>query len=281
MGLDQARAKSLAIWDEMAPGWERNSDYLWETGRKAGEWMIDKASPQPGETVLELAAGPGRTGFVAARLVGDDGKLISTDFSPRMVEVAEKTAAELGVANAEFRVMDAEKMDLPDASVDVVLCRWGYMLMMDPLAALRETRRVLKPGGRAAFSVWGSPQDNLWASIPGMVMVSLGKMEMPDPKTPGGIFSMGSRERIEELLRAAGFGSWEIEPIELAWEFRDEEEMWMFFREVAGAISVLLRDLDEASIAELRDALRAQMESFHGSDGYRLPGVALNALARP
>jgi ubiquinone/menaquinone biosynthesis C-methylase UbiE len=92
--------------------------------------------------VLELAAGAGDTGFAAA---SDAGRLLCTDFSPAMLDVARRRAGELGITNVEFRVLDAEHLDLDTASVDGVLCRLGYMLVADPAAALAETRRVLRP----------------------------------------------------------------------------------------------------------------------------------------
>ena len=79
-----------------------------------GEWLVDALDPQPGETVLELAAGVGDTGFAAARRLGPEGRLITTDFSDQMVEAARRRADELGVSNAEFRTLDAERMDLDD-----------------------------------------------------------------------------------------------------------------------------------------------------------------------
>jgi len=109
--------------------------------------MIRRLDPQPGDSVLELAAGLADTGLMAARLVGESGRVIATDFTPEMVSGARRRAEELGVQNAEFRVLDAERMDLGTDSVDGVLCRWAYMLMIDPPAAFAETRRVLRPGG--------------------------------------------------------------------------------------------------------------------------------------
>lgn len=278
--LDEARAKSKAIWDEMAGGWERRLDYIWEASRPVGEWMVSKLDPQPGQTLLDIAAGPGQTGFVAARIIGDKGKLISTDFAPEMLEVARRQAKKLGLSNVEFRIMDAEKMDLPDDSVDGVLCRWGFMLMIDPAAAFIQTRRVLRSGGRLAFSVWGPPAENPWATLPGMVMVQLGKLEMPDPDAPGGLFSLAEEARIEELVTGAGFGEVEIEPMPVTWRYADFEELWGFINDLAGAIAQVLRTLDEKGIDDVRKALRTQAESFRTGDGYAFPGLTLNAIAQ-
>src|ERR687896_1741169 len=107
--------------------------------------------PQPGETILELAAGTGDTGFDAAERLGAEGRLISSDFSPAMLDEAQKRGVERGVENVEYRVIDATKVALEDDSVDGVLCRFGYMLMTDVEAALSETRRGLRPGGKLAL----------------------------------------------------------------------------------------------------------------------------------
>ncbi len=175
MDLDQYRRASHETWEAMACGWERDRAFIWDVTRTVGERMVAALDPKPAEIVLELAAGTGETGFAAARMVGSDGRLFSTDFSPAMVEAARRRGAELGLENVDYRVLDAERMDLPDASVDGVLCRYGYMLMADPAAALAETRRVLKPGGRLSFAVVGAPDRNPWAAVPGRVLVELAR----------------------------------------------------------------------------------------------------------
>ena len=142
-----ARQQSRAAWGAVAPGWFAQREGLWKASRPVSEWMIRRLDPQPGDTVLELAAGLADTGLIAARLVGESGRVIVTDFTPEMVSGARRRAEELGVQNSEFRVLDAERMDLKTDSVDGVLCRWAYMLMIDPPAAFAETRRVLRPGG--------------------------------------------------------------------------------------------------------------------------------------
>src|SRR5205807_4379208 len=100
---------------------------------------------QPGQRVLELAAGPGDTGFMASELVSPAGTLISTDAVEPMLDVARERARAMGVSNVEFRRLDLQWIDLETASVDAVICRWGLMFASDPAAALQEIRRVLRP----------------------------------------------------------------------------------------------------------------------------------------
>ena len=166
MSGEDYRTTSLQAWRHVAGGWERRRAELSEQNEPVERLLVERLAPEPGQTILELAAGIGDVGYAAAARVGDEGRLISTDFAPEMVEGARRRAEELGLGNVEHRVMDAEAMDLPDASVDGVVCRFGYMLMADPARALRETRRVLRPGGRLSFATWAVPDRN-----PGLAMV--------------------------------------------------------------------------------------------------------------
>ncbi len=167
-------------------------------------WMIENAALQPGMTVVELAAGPGDTGFLAAELVAPGGTLISSDGADAMVEVARARAERLGITNAEFRRLELEWIDLETASVDVVLCRWGVMLTVDPAAALQEMRRVLKPIGKAVIAVWDTAEVNPWATIPTGVLIERGLAPPPDPDAPG-MFVLAAPGRLQEMLEDAGF----------------------------------------------------------------------------
>src|SRR5688572_16218266 len=155
---NEAHEKSKATWDEMAPGWERHREYMWNTTRHVAEWLVEHVGANEGDTILDIAGGPGDNGFLVAEKVGSTGKVIETDFAPQMVDVAKRRAAALGLSNVETRVLDAEAMDLPDDSVDGIVCRWGFMLMIDPRTAMQECRRVLKDGRTMALSVWGGPE---------------------------------------------------------------------------------------------------------------------------
>src|ERR1700757_321132 len=165
MDLQTYRETSLRTWDEMAPGWEDRREWILGITGAINGWLVALVDPQPGESILDVAAGTGDLGFMAAERVGAEGKVLCTDFSPEMVEAARRNGERRGLSNVEYRVLDAERMGLADNSVDGVLCRWGYMLMADPAVALRETRRVLRDRGRLAFSVWAAPERNPWASI--------------------------------------------------------------------------------------------------------------------
>jgi ubiquinone/menaquinone biosynthesis C-methylase UbiE len=272
---EEARRRSRDVWDAMAPGFQEQREALWSASRRVSEWMIRKLDPQPGDTVLELAAGLGDTGLMAASLVGETGRVIITDFAPEMVAAARRRAKEVGVQNAEFRTLDAERMGLETDSVDGVLCRWGYMLMIEPATAFAETRRVLRPGGRLAFSVWSGPDRNPGPSLVGRVLVEQGHIPPPDPEAPG-IFAMADQGRIRELVLGAGFAEPEIEEVSFRWSFADQNTYWRFLTEAAGAISLVLRALPPQAQATVRERAHEATRLFHSGEGYDFPAVCLN-----
>jgi SAM-dependent methyltransferase len=278
MEAEEYRRTSFEAWEAMAPGWERWRAQLEEALTPVREWLVRELAPQPGETMLELSAGPGDTGFAAAALVGERGRLISTDFSPDMVEVARRRGAELGLQNVDYRVVDAERIQLDADSVDGVLCQSGYMLMADPAAALTETRRVLRPGGRLALSVWSAPERNPWAAIGGRILVERGHIPPPEPGAPG-IFAMASEERTRGLLKGAGFTAVRTEEVPVQWTFRDIDEYERWVTEVAGAFAMVIRGLPEDERKALKSQLTEAFAPFVADGGYELPGVALCALA--
>jgi ubiquinone/menaquinone biosynthesis C-methylase UbiE len=201
-------------WERAAAGWGRRAQLIRDFGMPLSSWMIDHAGLKPGQRVLELAAGPGDTGFLAAGMIQPGGMLITSDGSQAMLDVARGRAQELGIENVEFRRLELEWIDLPTASVDVVMCRWGVMLVVDPEAALREARRVLVPGGRIVLAVWDQPELNPWATIPNRAMVELGHAEPPDPQAPG-MFALAAPGLLQTMLEAAGFLEAVVESVEL------------------------------------------------------------------
>jgi SAM-dependent methyltransferase len=242
------------------------------------EWLVEELVPRPGDTVLELAAGPGETGFGAAALIGEQGRLISTDFSPGMVEVARCHGAEIGLQNVDYRVMDAEHIELDPNSVDGVLCRFGLMLMANPGMVLAEVRRVLRRGGRLALSVWGAVERNPWAGIGAGLLIQQGHMPAPEPGAPGP-FSMGDQERLRELLEGTGFAPVHIEEVSVCFRFRSTNEFVSWASDTAGPFAKVILALSDGERDVLEAELRKAFRSFEAHGNYQLPGVSLCAVA--
>ena len=272
-----ARRQSRAAWGAVASGWHAQREVLWNATRPVSEWMVRRLGPQPGDTVLELAAGLADTGLIAARLVGEAGRVMVTDFTPEMIAAARRRAEELGVRNAEFRVLDAERMDLETDSVDGVLCRWAYMLMIDPDAAFAQTRRVLRPGGRLAFSVWAARERNPALSLVGTVLVELGHVAPPDPEAPGA-FALADSGRLRELVVAAGFAEPEIEEVSFRLPFADRDAYWRYLIETSASSSPVLRSLPPEEQDRVREQIQEVARPFQSNEGYDFPAVCLNVV---
>ncbi len=277
--LDEVHERSRSVWDAMAAGWETARQDLWEFSRPVSEWLIERLDPHAGQTILDLAAGLGETGFLAARRVGETGRVLVTDFAPRMVAAARRRAAEFGVTNAEFRELDAERMALESGCVDGVACRWGYMLMADPGAAFGETYRVIRPGGRLAFSVFGAPEHNPWASLVGRILVAEKHVPPPAPGSPG-IFALSDPKPIHLLVTRAGFTPPDVAEMPLTWRFPSPDAYWWFLTEMAGAISPILRGLTPEVQAKVRSRIDDMAQPFRARDGYAFPVLCLNVATR-
>jgi ubiquinone/menaquinone biosynthesis C-methylase UbiE len=260
------RDASLQGWEEAAAGWVRSQELLREFGAPVSHWMLDAVAPQPGQRVLELAAGLGETGLLAAELVAPVGGAIISDQAEAMLAGARERAAQLGLSNVEFQVINAEWIDLPVASVDVVLCRWGYMLMADPAAALGETRRVLRSGGRVGLAVWDSIEHNPWAQLPALELRERGLAPAPEPGVPGP-FALGRAGGVYELLEQAGFAEVNVESLELHRRHASFEEYWESTLDLSRAMhdSVLSRPPGE--IEEIQEGVKRRFASYEAGDG--------------
>lgn len=262
----------------MASGWDERHAYFEEIARPVTERMLDRLAPEPGQTVLDLAAGTGVVGFAAAELVGADGRVLIGDFAEAMVEAARRHATRLGLENVECRILDAEGLDLPDDSVDGVACRWGYMLMADPARALAETRRVLRAGGRLAFAVFASPAENPWGALPVGVLVERGHLPPPEAGAPG-LFALSDPDRVARLVTGAGFGRPKLETVSFSWRFAGPDDYWTFLQEAAGAVAIVLDRLDEDERSRVGEEIRERVGAFRVDDALELPGVSLVASA--
>jgi SAM-dependent methyltransferase len=258
---DELREETRRRWAGIAAGWARQQGVMRVATAPVSHWLVEAIRPQPGHRVLELAAGQGETGFLAAELIKPGGVLVSSDASQEMLEGARARAAELELGNVDFQVIDAEWIDLPVASVDGVLCRWGYMLMADPDAALRETRRVLRPGGRVALAAWAGPDANPWASVPARELVRRGHVPAPEPGAPG-MFAFADGDAVAARLEEAGFSEVEVEPLEFQFAFPSLEAWWETQLDLSPILRPTLDGLGPAEAAATRSAIEEQLARY-------------------
>jgi SAM-dependent methyltransferase len=246
-----------ADWANISKGWESYADAFRRRTMPVASWMVDAIAPQPGQTVLDLAAGIGDTGFLAAELIEPGGTLITSDLSPEMLSAAQRRAEALGIGNVRFKQIDASQpVDLEAASIDAVLCRWGYMLMDDPENALRETRRILRPGGRLALAAWTGADENRWSTLPSDLLEARGLIEPPDTAGRGGQFAWAEEGIVAESLEAAGFVEYEVEAIDFPITYASAGEWWATARAMGIRAQQARATDDEEIVAALADAAK-------------------------
>jgi SAM-dependent methyltransferase len=276
---DEQRAASRERWDRAAAGWGKRADRIRDYSMPVSMWLIDHLKLQPGERVLELAGGPGDTGFLAAELLEPGGTLISSDASEAMLKVARARAAALGVGNVEFKQLELEWIDLQTASVDAVVCRFGIMLSVDPEAAAREARRVLRPGGRIAVAVWDEPKHNPWATIPGRALIELGLASPPDPNAPG-MFALAAPGRLQQLLESAGFVEVAVDAVTLERAYPALEPYIDETLDLSPTFADVYLELDERGQAPVQEQIASLVTPFATADGgLVLPARTLVASA--
>jgi SAM-dependent methyltransferase len=274
--VDQGEQRRIRLenWAAMAAGWQRERQERERVSAPVTDWLVRELAPAAGDVVLELAAGQGDVGFALAPLLGDSGRLITSDFSAAMLDIARRRGEELGLTNVDFRELDAEDLDLEDNSVDGVICRWGYMLMPNPATALAETRRVLRPDGRLAFTVWASGDRNPWITIAGRILVAHGHMPPPQPGEPG-MFVLGNKDELRALVEGAGFADVQTDEVPVRTDYRDADEYVRRSNEMGGMFSrawaAASKDDREAMTEEIQEAF----EPFAVDGGYGLPGLAI------
>jgi SAM-dependent methyltransferase len=275
---EEERAASRERWENIAPGWESAAEAFYAGALPVAHWMVDRLQPQPGQTILELAAGRGDVGFLAAELVHPGGKLISTDGAEAMVEIAKRRGEALGVRNVEYKPMELEWVDAKLASIDGILSRFGHMHAVDPESALRDARRVLRPGGRIVLAVWDQPEHNPWLALPRAAE----EMGLTEPTGPGdpGAFSLSAPGAIGELLENAGFDAPVVESIDLTFTAPSLDAWWDTQRATSSSMRPVLDALSPADHYKLRDAVEARWAPYVAPDGsVAIPGRALGVVA--
>jgi SAM-dependent methyltransferase len=232
-------------WARAAAGWEKRADWFREQTMPVSAWLVDAVDPQPGQTVLDLGAGVGETGFLAAERIQPGGTLITADFSPDMLSAAQRRAQQLGLADVRFRQMD--------------------MLLNDGEDALKETRRILKVGGALALAAWTGPDENPWAVAPLEILRRRGLVEPVDPAAPGQ-FAWGAPGAVQEHMEAAGFVDPRIERLPFAMRYADVDEWWVSATLTSVAVGVADAQMDFATRSDVLAELEAAAQPYEQPD---------------
>jgi len=193
----------LDAWRESAKYWAQHSETIHQMFVPLTRALIERAAIHQGQTVLDVAGGAGEPSLTIAETVGPEGSVTFTDGVTQMVETARARAQQRGITNIQFHQSPAESLPFPDESFDVVVSRLGVMLFADPDAAIREMLRVLKPGGRLAFAVWGKSDINPFCYLVTRVMDSHVKSPAADPDAPSA-FRFAERGKLTRAMTQAG-----------------------------------------------------------------------------
>jgi ubiquinone/menaquinone biosynthesis C-methylase UbiE len=258
-------------------GWDR-AVAAYEEGWRAQlepahSLMLDMAALQPGERVLDVACGTGLVSFRVAEAVGARGAVVGTDISGEMVEAARRSAAERDVDNASFERSDAETLPFADATFDAAVCGLGLMYVSDPVKALCEMRRLLRPGGRAAAAVWGARRNCGWAEIFPITDAHVASEVCPM------FFHLGTKDMLARTFEAAGFTDIRSQRLVTTLHYATPDDaLGAVFR--GGPVALAYSRFDDATRRAVHAEYLDSIAAFRAGGGYQVPGEFVVAAAR-
>jgi ubiquinone/menaquinone biosynthesis C-methylase UbiE len=249
-------------WDKAADQYER---YWAQQLEPAQRRLLELAALQPGERVLDVACGTGLVTFPAARAVGADGSVLATDISEVMVMRVNEEAARAGISNVTVERMDAQASQSVDGAFDAALCALGLMYVPDPVAALREMRRVLSPGGRVSVAVWGARARCGWAEIFPIVDSRVASDVCPM------FFHLGTSDALQLAMETAGFHELVVERLSTTLHYVSAADA-CGAAFAGGPVALAYSRFDDRTRAAAEQEYLASIEAFRRGESYEVPG---------
>jgi SAM-dependent methyltransferase len=223
MSLETERVRE--DWSRRGKHWDKRADEVAPLADRFNMPLIEAADIREGQKVVDLATGAGEPMLTVAALIGAAGSVYATDLVPEMLEGARRRTATEGLSNVSFRV--ADMCDLPDADAtfDRAICRFGLMFVDRPVRATREAFRVLKPGGRVAYLVWGPRADTTMFEVFAEAANDVWGPDDPliDLQT---MCSLGEEGAMRNVLTEAGFGDVEERELKFSPKVPAGREFW-------------------------------------------------------
>src|SRR5262245_58248160 len=257
-------------WQDAAEAWHRWGPTLSAWLGPATEAMLDMAGVGSGSRVLDVAAGAGQQTMVAARRVGPTGYVLATDIASNLLELAAADAKKQGLGHVECKRMDGEQLDVPASSFDAVISRVGLIYFPDQHKALTGMRSALRPGGRLAAIVYGTPDKNGFFSIPVGIIRRRANLGPPLPGQPGP-FSLGGPGVLEAAFAKAGFQRMEVRTIPAPLRMTTSSECVRFEQASFGALHQMLSALDDDARKAAWDEIARELAKFDGPGGFEGP----------
>lgn len=245
-------------------------------GQPVTDALVKFARPALGMQVLDLASGTGEPAISLASRVGEHGHVTALDLSADLLEIAAQRARSRGLKNFTTQQADAHSLPFADNSFDLATSRFGVMFFREPVLALRELRRVLRPGARACFLAWGPFDQPYWQSMMGVVHRHVGGPLLqpggPDP------FRYAAPGSLSEILRDAGFNAVEEETKTLPWTWPGPvEEIWEYAQSVSVPFRAMLDRVPAEKWPQIHADVHAAVRQY--ADGEKIAFGASVVLA--
>ena len=265
----------LAEWRESAPYWEKHAATVRQLFAPISAALIHAARINTGQQVLDIAGGTGEPSFEIAGVVAPQGQVVCTDAVAEMVAAAARRAAQLGLANIEFKQCAANSLPFADETFDAVVSRLGAMFFDDAVAAIREMLRVLKPGGTLALAVWGDRAANPFFSTITEVMAAYVPSPPEDADAPGA-FRFAERGKLAGLLARAGAGNVQEQVVDFTIEATmTPAEFWQLRSEISDSLRAKVARLAPAQLTEVAERINERLQPFRDAERLRLPAQVI------
>ncbi|MBK6815636.1 MAG: methyltransferase domain-containing protein [Saprospiraceae bacterium] len=241
--LEEIRDQQRAAWNKFSPSWKKWDDLNMDLLKPMGDEIIRSINPRGAEVVLDIAAGTGEPGLTIATML-KGGKVVITDLSEDMLEIARENAMKRDIKNIETRVCDVCALPFADNTFDAISCRLGFMFFPDMLLAAKEMVRVLKPGGKIATSVWNVLEKNFWITA---ILETISRhMDLPAP-LPGapGMFRCAKEGLISDLFLEAGLKNIKQKEITAKMQFKTADIYWDMMTEVITLVVLALNNAED------------------------------------